>query len=77
MTGRDLIIYILENNLENEEILKDGKPLGFVTVKEAAKQMHVGPETIKTMVKMGTLPSIRLGDSIFIPARDVYILKAK
>ena len=36
MTGRDLIIYILENNLENEPVYKDGRLLGFLTVTEAA-----------------------------------------
>lgn len=29
MTGKELILYILENNLEDSEIFKDGKFLDF------------------------------------------------
>ena len=32
MTGRDLIIYILENGLEDKEVLDGGKILGFETL---------------------------------------------
>ena len=34
MTGRDLIVYILSNNLENEEVFKDGKFIGFIPAQE-------------------------------------------
>ena len=40
MTGRDLIIYILENGLEDEPIIQDGmiimKNLGYIPLDEAA-----------------------------------------
>lgn len=48
MTGRALIIYILENNLENKEIFKDGKIVGFISVSEAASKFNVGVGTVKT-----------------------------
>ena len=41
MTGRDLIIYILENGLEDEPVFKDGKFIGFITTGEAAVQCNV------------------------------------
>ena len=31
MTGREMIIFILENHLEDEEIIQDGKIVGAVT----------------------------------------------
>ena len=55
MTGRDLIIYILENRLENEQVFKDGKLLGFITVDEAALKFGVGPETIRLWCMLGVL----------------------
>jgi hypothetical protein len=42
MTGRDLIVYILQNNLENEPVFKDGKFIGFMTEGEAAEKFDVG-----------------------------------
>ena len=45
VTGRDLILYILSNNLEDEEVFKDGKLIGFLTAWEAAEKMNVGIAT--------------------------------
>lgn len=67
MTGRDLIIYILQNNLENELVFKDGKFIGFMTVEETAARLNVGPATIKTYVNEGYLDSIKIGDTYLIP----------
>ena len=66
MTGRDLIIYILENNLEDEEIFKNGNPLGFVNILEAAKQFDVGIFTIKAWIDNKTIPYIKIGDEIYV-----------
>lgn len=68
MNGRDLIIYILENNLENEPVFKDGKLLGFLTAGEYAVKMNVGIATVLTWVSEGTIPGIRIANTLFIPA---------
>lgn len=68
MTGKDLIIYILENGLLDEPVFKDGRLLGFMTAMEAAIKFEVGVATIDLWVKMGSLEGIRLGDEIYIPA---------
>ena len=67
MTGRELIIHILENNLEDEPIFKDGKLTGFVTVGEAAEMLEVGAATILAWLNLGYLDCVVLGNSIFIP----------
>lgn len=67
-TGRDWIIYILANGLENEPIFKDGRLLGFMTEVEAAIKFDVGPATIRVWVTEGYLPSIRIGNVYYIPA---------
>lgn len=67
MTGRDYIIYILENNLEDEEIFKDGRLLGFMTEIEAAIKFEVSLATIRTWANMGHIKSIRIGSTLYIP----------
>ena len=42
MTGRDLIIYILQNDLEGEVVLKDGIFVGLVSDEEVAARFGVG-----------------------------------
>ncbi len=71
MTGRDLIIYILENHLEDEPVFKDGKLLGFMTVDEAAVQFDVGPETIKAWIALDYIPHIMIGEEFYISAKLV------
>ena len=68
MTGRDLIIYILQNKLEDESVFKDGKFIGFISTAEAAVRMKVGEETIKTWYKLDVLKGIEVGNEILIAA---------
>ena len=68
MTGKDLIIYILENDLENEPVFKDGKFIGFVTAGEVAIKMNVGVATVHAWIKQNRLDSITIGDTVYIPA---------
>ena len=68
MTGRELIIYILSNGLEDEPIYEDGKILGFITATEAAEKFNVGLTTIKVWINEGTLDGIRIGEELYIPA---------
>ena len=55
MTGKELIIYILENNLENVEIFDDNLNFIFMSIEEAAVQFECGPSTIVTLIKLGRL----------------------
>ena len=68
MIGRELIIYILANGLEDEPIYEDGKILGFITATEAAEKFNVGLATIKVWINEGTLDGIRIGEELYIPA---------
>lgn len=68
MTAKEWIIYILENELEDEPIFKDGKLLGFISVGEAAVKFDVGMATINFWISNGYLNSVRIGDHVFIPA---------
>lgn len=77
MTGRDLIIYILQNNLENEPVFKDGKLLGFKTVNEVAVENGVGCETVKVWTQLDMIPHINLTIPILIPGNYISPLEKK
>ena len=54
MTGRELIVYILENNLENEDILNPNEKLNthiFIREDVAAAECNVGIASIKAWCK--------------------------
>lgn len=68
MTGRELIIYILQNNLEDEAVFEDGKLLGHMTVPETAAKFNVGTATINLWVKVGYIRHVKINDVIYIPA---------
>lgn len=72
MTGRDLIIYIMENNLEDEVVLKDGFFAGFMDQYEAAARFGVGVWTIWTWYSIGALDGIQVGNTLYFMrnARD-------
>lgn len=69
MTGKDLIIYILQNDLENEDLFSDGRFLGLLTVEEMAAQLEVGAATILTWYDLGILDGVNIGGTIFFPKR--------
>ena len=68
MTGRELIIYILENGLENEPVIQTGKIMGFKSVGEVAQELNVGVATIYAWIGQGWLDCVIVGDTVFIPA---------
>jgi hypothetical protein len=68
VTGRDLIVYILTNGLENVEVYKDGAILGFMTAAEAASKFDVGLFTVYVWVSQGVLDGIWIGGMLYIPA---------
>lgn len=70
MTGKELIMYIIKNDLLNEPIFSDNKILGLVTVEEAAIRLDVGKATISVYAKLGRIDSVKIGNAIFIVDND-------
>lgn len=68
MTGRDLILYILSNGLEDEPVFKDGKFIGFTTLADVAKKNNVGLATITTRIRQGKLNSVIVEEGVYVPA---------
>ena len=68
MTGREIVIYILENGLENEEIIgADGKPAGMMTPEEASEKFEVPIATVMAWLATGKILSFLIGDTHYIP----------
>lgn len=65
MTGREMIIYIMQNNLEDEIVLKDGFFTGFIDENEAAIKLGVGVETIKAWYALNWLSGIKISEKLY------------
>ena len=65
MTGKELILYILQNNLENTVVLEDGFFIGFMTEEEAAVKFNVGVATIRAWYYCKRLKGTQIGDSLY------------
>lgn len=74
MTGRDLILYILENGLEDEPVFKDGRFIGFKTIDDVAVETNVGSATVHTWIGLNELDSVVVLSGVYIPAN--YKLKS-
>lgn len=68
MTGRELVLYIVSNKLEDEPVFKDDTFVGFIPVSEAAKRLNVDIPTISALITLGQLDCIVVGGLVFIPA---------
>lgn len=73
MTGRELIVYILENHLEDEPVFKDGTFVGFISEREFANKMNVGPNTVRAWVELHIADGVYIGDNLYIPAVNAFV----
>lgn len=65
MTGKDLILYILQNNLENEVVIKDGIFVWLMTEEEAAVKFNVGVSTVRAWYICGMAKGTQIGDHLY------------
>lgn len=74
MTGRELIIFILNHNLEDETIILNKDFMryfsenfdGLMTEEEAALKFGVGVATIRTWYSCDMVDGIRIGENVYI-----------
>ena len=68
MTGRELIMYILENHLEDEPVFQNGTFIGYMPDIKFAEALGVGLATVHTWVLLGYVKdAVTIGDAIYIP----------
>lgn len=78
MTGRDLILFILENHLEDRPITDaDGKLVALLTIEEAASKFEVGVATVIAWVGMDCIKHIFINGVCYIPANAKPIKEEK
>ena len=68
MTGRDLILYIIQNGLEDDPVFDNGRFIGFLTDIQTAVKFGVGVNTVRAWVQTGVLDGICIANTLFIPA---------
>ena len=68
MTGRDLIIYIIQNGLEDKPVYEDGNILGFMNEMEAAVKFNVSTSTVRVWIGLKMLDGVLIGGVWYIPA---------
>ena len=68
MTGRELIMYILDNHLEDEPVFRNGTFIGYVSDVKFAEMLGVGVATVHAWVLLGRVKdAIMIGDTVFVP----------
>ena len=65
MTGKELILYILQHNLENEVVIKDGVFSWFIDEDTMAKKYEVGKETIRAWNKLGWINGFEINGTLY------------
>lgn len=66
MTGRELIIYILENNLEDTDVFDEGIFIGFTRADKYAAKHNIGVATVKAWKELGWIEGFMIGDVLYI-----------
>lgn len=78
MTGRELIMYILENHLEDEPVFQNGTFVGYVSDVKFAEILGVGVATVRAWIMMGRIKdAIMIGDGMFVPTIYISTLKSE
>lgn len=65
MTGKEMIIYILEHDLENEVVFENGVFKFVMSEYEAATKFEVGVSTIRTWYHLDMMPGFKIGDVLY------------
>ena len=71
MTGRELIIYILQNGLEDKPIFENHKLIAHLTVEEFAVKHGVGMATVYAWIWEHKVEPLVIGTRYYIPLTAV------
>lgn len=73
MTARELIMYILENHLEDEPVFKNGTFIGFMSEEDFAKELDFGKATVRALYDLKMISGVKIGDKLYIPFNQIDI----
>lgn len=77
MTCIDLVKYIINNNLENEPVFKNGTFVGFVPAEAAAMMLGVGIATIEALGHMNKIEYVKIGNVPYVSINSLNDILAK
>lgn len=66
MTGKDWIIFILNNNLLNEDIEDLKMNDSFLTLEDAAVKLGVGTNSLLDMIKLKLVDHVKFDGQIYV-----------
>ena len=68
LTGKDIIVYILENNLVDTEFICDKMFSDlFIEAAEVAEYFGVGVATIEAMYQLKKIHGVKIGGELYFP----------
>ena len=71
MTGRELIIYILKNNLEDVDVNSEEFTSAFITMFEAAAKLNVGLATMKAFEQNEIIKTFKFNGKEFVDEKTL------
>jgi len=66
MTGKDLVLFILNNDLLDEQIEDIKLNDSFLTIKEAAIKLGIGYNSLSDMIKLGLVDHIDIDGETYV-----------
>ena len=81
MIGKDLILFIIGNDLTNVEIIpfstfRKSLEDSLITEKDAACKLGIGVESLHCMYELGLISGVRAGENLYF-AKDIKLPKIK
>lgn len=71
MTGKEIIIYILQNNLEDVEFTDISVLFpNYYSIEKAAVKLNTGIETVRVLYTLGKLKGIEFNGNIYIYVKE-------
>lgn len=67
MTCKELVIYILENNLLNEPVFDGERFVGFITDGDAAEELKIGPASLDVLLNIYEVECVDINGVRFVP----------
>jgi hypothetical protein len=65
LTGRELIIYIMQNGLEDEVVIKNGILVSLINKEEVAVKFGVGVATVEAWYTLNMIEGYRINGSLY------------
>ena len=70
MTGREIMLYILEHDLYDVNVFEDLRYLGLYTIEQAAVKLETGVESIKSLCMLNLIETKVISGTTYICIKE-------